>query len=136
MNAKSERGWKIFDYVSARGTNEIKKWTGRLEKAHRIRLNQKLDMLEKVGPELPPQLLAGPIFDHIYKLRITSNNVQLRPMLCKGPINQEKEFTLLLGAFEVGDEFQPKDAPQRAASNREAVIDDPKRRRCRHERVK
>lgn len=135
MKTDSQRSWKIFDYVNARGKNEIKRWIKGLEKAHRIRLNQKLDMLKKVGPELPPQLLAGPIFDHIYKLRITSNNVQLRPLLCKGPIDNAKEFTLLLGAYEVGDEFQPKDAPQRAARNREVIIENPTRRR-EHERVK
>ena len=72
-------------------------------------LNQKLDMLERCGSELPPKLLAGPIkskrkkklVSHIYKLIIHGDRM-LRPMLCKGPINMPSEFTLLLGAIEVG----------------------------------
>src|SRR5437588_9360141 len=96
--------WTLFDYVNEDGVNEIAQWTRRLEKRQRIKLNQKLDMLQKHGPDLPPQLLAGPIFPHIYKLKV-KGNVQLRPMLCKGPIIYDEEFTLLLGAIETDDEL-------------------------------
>ena len=74
-------------------------------------LNQKIDMLEKNGPDLPPKLLAGPIkskrnkklVSHIYKLIIHGDRM-LRPMLCKGPvaIAMDSEYTMLLGAIEVG----------------------------------
>jgi len=114
-------------------TNVISEWTRDLEKTQRIKLNQKLDMLTQYGPNLPPRLLAGPIFSHIYKLKV-KGNVQLRPMLCKGPIDNEKEFTLLLGAIEVGDNLIPNDAPQRALYNRAEIINN-KERRCEHERI-
>jgi hypothetical protein len=125
--------WRIYDYLDAGGNNVIKKWTGDLQKRERIKLNQKLDMLEQYGPELPPQLLAGPIFDHVYKLKV-QGNPKLRPLLCKGPINNEVEYTLLVGAKEIQWKLEPDDAEEQAATNRQAIIDNPLRR-CKHERV-
>ena len=52
----------------------------------------------------PPGLLAGPNIGgqaHIYKLRVKSN-VQMRPMLSKGPLDNAAEFTFLARAIEVG----------------------------------
>jgi len=127
--------WRLFDYKNEKGKNEFADWTLRLQKVHRIKLRAKLDLLIKAGPDLPPKLLAGPIFDHVYKLRIETKNVQLRPILCKGPINNDEEFTLLLGAFEIGGEYDPKDAESIAAQRRMEVISDHNNRRCKHERV-
>jgi len=124
--------WTLFDYINEHGVNEIAEWTRRLEKRQRVKLNQKLDMLQKHGPDLPPQLLAGPISPHIYKLKV-KGNVQLRPMLCKGPISNDDEFTLLLGAIETGDELDH--SPEEAARIRETIIADPRNRRRLHERI-
>jgi hypothetical protein len=124
--------WKLFDYVNEHGVNEIARWTRGLEKIQRIKLNQKLDMLQQHGPDLPPQLLAGPIFGHIYKLKV-KGNVQLRPMLCKGPVDNDEEFTLLLGAIEIGDQLDH--SPEEAAQIREIIIANPFWRRCDHERI-
>jgi hypothetical protein len=125
--------WILYDYLNTDGYNVIKKWTEDLQKRERIKLNQKLDMLEQYGPELPPQLLAGPIFDHVYKLKV-QGNPKLRPLLCKGPIDNSKEYTLLVGAKEIQWELEPVNAEEQAASNRQAIIDNPLRR-CKHERV-
>jgi hypothetical protein len=125
--------WELYDYVNARGANEIKQWTQSLQKTERTKLNQKLDMLRKTGPGLAPNLLAGPISENIYKLRV-KGRVQLRPMLCKGPVSNGREFTLLLGAFEVGNVLDPQDAPERAETNRAAILQDINRRKN-HERV-
>jgi hypothetical protein len=124
--------WILFDYVNEHDVNEFAQWTRGLEKRQRVKLNQKLDMLQKHGPDLPPQLLAGPIFQHIYKLKV-KGNVQLRPMLCKGPINNDAEFTLLLGAVEIGDELNP--SPEEAARIRDIIIAAPRHRRRLHERI-
>ncbi len=125
--------WKLYDYQKRNNVNIIAKWTHSLDKVSRVKLNQKLDLLEKNGPDLSPGLLAGPIFDHVYKLKV-KGNVQLRPRLCKGPIDNKTEFTLLLGAKEVGDEPIPRDADVRAARNRGEILRDPNRR-CEHERI-
>lgn len=133
MCGRFEGPWELYDYKNYNNVNEIAEWTRGLEKKQRTKLNHKLDMLTQIGPSLPPQLLAGPISDHVYKLKV-QGNVQLRPMVCKGPINNEKEFTLLLGAREVGGNLVPRDAPQRAERNRAEIVND-RERRCEHERI-
>lgn len=126
--------WKLYDYVDERGVNSFKEWSSRLEKKDLARLNSKLDMLGK-EPTLPPQLLAGPLEGvPIYKLRI-NGRVALRPMLCKGPVDKDAEFTLLFGAFESDRKLVPRDAVSQAEARRQNVIANAKQRRCPHERV-
>ena len=103
--------WNIFDAVDKNNASNIAVWLTKekITKRDIGQLNQKIDMLEKHGPDLPPKLLAGPIkskrnkklVSHIYKLIIHGDRM-LRPMLCKGPIDVRNEFTMLLGAIEVG----------------------------------
>jgi hypothetical protein len=103
--------WKIFDAVDGFGRSNIVVWIAnkRIEKREFGKLNQKIDMLITNGPDLPPKLLAGPIksknkpklVSHTYKLIIHGDRM-LRPLLCRGPINMNAEFTMLLGAIEVG----------------------------------
>ena len=97
-------------------------------------------MLEQHGPDLPPKILAGPIksekdrklVSHIYKLKVYTDRM-LRPMLCKGPIDSENEFTMLLGAIEKGGvlDTDSKDAEQ----VRLAILANPKLRKD-HERYR
>lgn len=94
--------------------------------------NQKLDMLVVAGPALPPKLLAGPIYKHIYKL-IVHGDRMLRPFLCKGPFNTDTEYTLLLGAIEANGKLDHD--PREAENNRIALLERPTRRRL-HERYK
>ena len=130
--------WLLYDYVNSGGRNDFAEWTRTLEKPIRAKLNAKLDVLQRLGPETP--VVAGPLKNtsnrgtQIYKLRITANNVQLRPMTCKGPINLEAEYTLLLGCTERDDAYVPRDAVDRAELNRAAILKN-KTRRCAHERI-
>ena len=128
--------WRLYDYLDAHGRNDFQLWSSRLQKPDRAKLSQKLRMLETVGPDLPPQLLAGPIkhHAHIYKIKI-NGSVALRPLLCKGPIHNEEEFTLLMGAVERGWKWEPADAPSTAETRRQEIIDN-HGRRCNHVRVK
>jgi hypothetical protein len=101
--------WWIFDAIDANKRSRIAVWLDRekIGKREIGQLNQKIDMLATSGPSLGPQLLAGPIkskkkkkVSHIYKLRMNGDRA-LRPFLCKGPIDMDREYTLLLGAIEV-----------------------------------
>jgi hypothetical protein len=126
--------WIVYEFLDSRGRGIIEVWLrqARIQERARARLNQKLDLLEQVGPDLPPGLLAGPVDSHIYKLRIKAPGVQLRPLLCRGPIHNDREFTLLCGATERDYELVPSDAVQQAERNREIVLPNHERRR-RHE---
>src|SRR4030095_12441565 len=125
--------WKLYDYVDNRGINDFERWSLGLQSSDRARLSQKLGMLQKLGPDLPPQLLAGPIKGNIYKMRI-NGRVAMRPLLCKGPINNDAEFTLLMGATERDRQWQPRNAPATAVVRRTEIVAD-SARRCNHVRV-
>jgi hypothetical protein len=128
--------YSLWDFLSSRGENVILRWVRdeKLTKSARAILNQKLDRLSQIDFHLAigSKFLAGPIYKHIYKL-IIKGDVMLRPMLCRGPIDNETEYTLLVGAIEKGGKL-PAGAKEEAEANREIVIRDPLRRR-EHERI-
>jgi hypothetical protein len=126
--------FKLFDYVNPQGENEFKEWTQSLQKPQRAKLNEKLDKLALYGDALYPELLTGSPVAGISKLRIRGN-VQLRPLLCNGPVDIKTEYTLLKGAKEVGDKWVPTDAPKTANANKKLVIQEPAYRRMDHERI-
>ena len=119
--------FKLHDYVDNNKINDVKEWTKSLEKKDRAKLNAKLDMLTKNGPELFPNILTGTPTPGILKLRVRGN-VQLRPMLCSGPISIENEYTLLIGAKEVQSKLDPKNADQTADKRKAEIINDATRR--------
>ena len=124
----------IYDYVNHHGQNEFKDWVSGLEKPQRGKLNEKLDKLALYGDALYPEILTDTRVSGIQKVRCRGN-VQLRPLLCRGPVSVKEEFTLLMGAKEIGDKWVPRDAPSIAKMRKEEVIKDPINRRTKHERV-
>lgn len=126
--------WKLCDYVDNRGRNDIETWTEGLQKDQRSKLNLRLDMLQKNGSSLSTGVFSDTHERHIKKIKI-GGNVAIRLMLCRGPIDNDNEFTLLLGAVEKDRRLIPPDAEARAESRRQEVINDHKNRRCIHERV-
>ena len=92
--------WKLYDYVDNRDINQFRDWCQRLQKPELAKVEQRLLMLEKHGPDLAPQMLAGPLkgWSHIYKLKFNGRTAP-RPLLCKGPVDPNLEFTLLMGCL-------------------------------------
>lgn len=125
--------YKLYDYVDASGRNLIKSWTESLQKQQRAKLNQKLDLLEKNGDALMPNMLTDSGVPGIQKLRVRGN-VQLRPLLCKGPANVDNEYTLLAGAKEVGFKLMPNGVEDAAQQRKMEVTSDLGRRK-KHERT-
>lgn len=126
--------FQLYDYVNHHGQNEFKDWTENLQKPHRAKLNEKLDKLALYGDTLYPHMLTDTDIPGIQKLR-SKGNVQLRPLLCRGPVKIKHEYTLLMGAKEVGSKWQPKEAPSLAKGKKNEVIGDPSNRRTEHETV-
>ena len=136
--------WKLYNYVSERGINEIAAWTRELQKPQRAKLRVKLDSLIQFGPDLPPALLMKTEVEHVLKLKV-QGNPKLRPMICRGPRGGltdlstgkeklEQAFTILIGAKEISWGFQPRGADKEAGERRLKVIAD-SQRRCDHERI-
>lgn len=126
----------LWDFLSERGENLILRWVkdDRLTVRDRAKLNQKLDRLCQISFELAIQtkLLAGPIYKSVYKM-VIHGDIMLRPMLCRGPIEVEREYTLLRGAVETGGKLPPNSKEQ-AEENRQILIREPSRRGI-HERI-
>jgi hypothetical protein len=138
MSGPAVRKYKLWDFLSERGENVILEWVKdeRLSSKDRAVLNQRFDRLVQIDfrDAIATQLLAGPIqkSQHIYKLK-AYGQVMLRPMLCRGPIDNEREYTLLAGAIEKGWKLTPG-ALEKSIKNRETVIEKPERR-CVHVRI-
>lgn len=126
--------YTLFDHVNIHGENTFKTWTKKLQDIQLGKLNQKLDSLAMNGDELFPLTLAPAGAAGIFKLKV-KGNVQLRPMLCRGPVNNETEYTLLLGAKEIGGKYDPKEADLKADQLKSEVKVNPAKRRIDHERV-
>ena len=100
-------------------------------------------MLSQAGPDLPPGLLLKTEVPYISKVKV-QGNPKLRPMVCRGPLKvvratgeeeDEKGFTILIGAKEISNEFVPPNADVEAGARRVEVIENPEKRRCTHERI-
>lgn len=126
--------YQIYDYINSSGENEFKKWSENLQKEQLGRLNERLDKLKQHGKGLLPEMLSDTSDTKLKKLKI-KGKVQLRPLLCYGPVDMDNEFTLLKGAKEVQSRWVPKDAIDKALKNRSEVIADPENRRRPHERI-
>jgi hypothetical protein len=124
----------LYDHRSQFGENTIKTWILNLQKAQRAKLNAKLDMLQRNGIALFPEVLTGTDTPGVLKLRV-KGNVHLRPMLCKGPTNTEQEFTLLIGAVEIGGKLKPSGADAIAGELKKEILNNPETRRIIHERI-
>jgi hypothetical protein len=127
--------WALYDYRDYRGRNPVKEWCELLQKSDLAKMNLRIERLEKNGHELCPGLasnLHG--FPHLYKIKV-NGSVAARLFLCKGPINMEIEYTLLLGAFEKDDAL-PEGTLEAADDYRKQVIANPHGRRGPHERPK
>jgi hypothetical protein len=128
-------GWRIYEYLEG-NESTIGRWLREqaITPRDRGQLMQKMDMLALNGMDLHPGLLAGPIASkrkrkmqsHIYKLVIHGQRM-LRPMLCRGPIDANGEFTILLGAIETGGVLDAD--VEDAESRRQEVISDPEGKR-------
>jgi hypothetical protein len=127
--------WRIYEYLEG-DESAIGVWLReqKITERDRGQLLQKMDMLAMLGTDLPPKLLAGPIKSKkkrqeqspIYKL-IVHGQRMLRPMLCRGPVDMDGEFTMLIGAIEK-DGILDVDATE-AEVRRQRIIADPKNTR-------
>ena len=117
----------VYDFADGDGSSVIAPWRDGLTSRSKSQFDQKLAMLRISGMNLPPKLLAGPIrkTGHIYKLIIHAD-VMLRPMLCRGPVEMDSEFTLLVGAKEVQGKLIP--GADTAVEHRNILLADRKRR--------
>jgi hypothetical protein len=124
--------WRILDYVTDRGENEIKEWINSLPAQAQAKIDQRIILLRtwpaKIWPPQYVSALRG--YKDIYEFRVVSSGVQYRPLGCYGPA--AREYTLLIGATEKGGRFQPPGVCETAVKRRAVILHDGSRV-CDHE---
>jgi hypothetical protein len=113
--------WRFKEFVLKPAIGEFEGWFDGLPDRDQAKIEVFINRLINIQ-NWPPKLvfpLSG--YRKIYELKIHGPGVQYRPLGCYGP--ERNEFTLLIGAKEVGDKFEPKDAPNKAVE-RQALIQD------------
>jgi hypothetical protein len=120
----------VYDFVDVQGRSVIGDWVRGLTPVDRARFKVKVRALVDLEYEraIGTKLLQGPINKHVYKLKI-HGTIMMRPLLCRGPISNDTEYTLLAGAREENFKLIPADAPKQAERRRQQIIDDPINRR-------
>lgn len=113
--------YKIWVYQN--GENQFYKWRKEMPKIQVAKLEEKIEKLSMDGDALFPNMLSPTKVNGILKFKI-QGNPKLRPLLCKGPINIDKEYTLLVGAKEVSWHFEPTNALITAKINKNNLISD------------
>jgi len=90
------------------------------------------------GLAVGTKLLAGPVSGHLYKLRVFSE-IMMRPILCRGPLRMDAEYTVLAGAVERDGELVPSSWEKEAEARRNRIAGAPQmplQWRCRHEPIR
>lgn len=119
----------IYEYVDGRGHGVVSNWLReRQDPDLTARVDQKIDLLEDNGTDLPPGLLSGTKHRSVDKLRIFGKKTTWRIMLSKERSETQFAFTLLFVAQEKDRKLIPKDAYNQAEGNRIKLIDTPERR--------
>lgn len=87
------------------------------------------------GDALIPNTLSPTDEPGILKIRV-HGKVQLRPLLCRGPVYPDTEYTLLAGAKEIGSVLKPNGVLALSVVRKQDVIQEPANRRILNERSK
>jgi Phage derived protein Gp49-like (DUF891) len=123
--------WTFKDYLNQAAENEVRAWLDSLSKKARIKIDLRIRYLENVQhfhrePQYVKRLVG---YEGIYEIRVVYAGDQYRPLGCYGPA--QGEFTMLIGAMEVGDRFEPKSAPDLAVQRMQIILSD-RSRVCDH----
>jgi hypothetical protein len=117
--------WSFLDFVDDRGENVIQRWLQSLppsaRKSVKAKMTARIEYLEVTPVFCPPYArdLHGEcegLFEIIFRVK----NLQYRPLACRGP-DTTREVTLLMGAIEREERFDPPGACS-TALRRKALI--------------
>lgn len=125
------RHWHFRDYVDGAGQNQIRIWLDSEPLKVQMRIDALIRNLEVAERLWEPhvKVLKGEC-KGLIELRIKINKIQYRPLAYYGPIR--RQITLLYGAIEKGDRFEPKNSCE-IALERRALIESGFASTCPHE---
>jgi hypothetical protein len=114
--------WAFYDFISARGVNEIHQWLNSQEVSAgaKAKINARIASLQGF-PIFPEQYFSAyKGWDDLYELRVVFGGVQYRPFGCYGPAR--RQFTILVGGIEKSS--VPKQLLEVACERRKIVYAD------------
>jgi hypothetical protein len=142
--------WALYDYCDPprRGgeppQNRIQEWMEGLQRPQWAKVNVRLDAIivdprNESGDVGPPQFVSeslGGLYIDLHKIKIQGgpSGANTRIIVCRGPVDPRREITLLYGARELGRNWVPADARDRALERLASLRAD-LRRRVPHEWV-
>ena len=128
--------YSLYDYADADNDNLILRWLedDKITRRDRAKLNAKLDFLVRMDYNLAlgTKMLAR-VYKNVLKMKV-HGEVQLRPMLCQGPIDKASEYTLLAGAVETGGRLPESVMIESAKRRGQILAHKGTKHRCMHER--
>jgi hypothetical protein len=135
--------WTIYDYWEP-PRKPISEWLQAQQRAQQAKLAYKLRSIENDHDNergrsvpFPPPWVDGSLggkYRTLYEIKIQGgpSGANIRVLVCRGPRNNDNEITLLFGARELDDEWEPKNAPEIALERYERISADI-RFRCPHD---
>ena len=115
--------WTFKCFLSDRGENIVRTWLAGLPKKVALKIDIRIRHLANIknlqGEPVYIKPLTG--YDGILEIRVVFGRVQYRPLCCYGP--GQNDITILIGAIEKGDEFEPLDAPNIATNRRKSILE-------------
>lgn len=113
--------WTFKIFVTDDGFSDVREWLNGLPPKAKARMDKIILYLEiikdwtKIAWFSP---LKG--YNGIFEMKFIVDNTQYRPLGCYGP--ERKTFTLLMGAIEQGNKFNPRRAPEIALQRRGLIL--------------
>ncbi len=123
-------GTQFRDYLNQRGENEIHEWLNQVNATVKMKINVFIQHLEGES-DWRGLKWVKPLAGNgkgLWELRVEFDGVQYRPLFSRG----SGSATLLLGALEVNDQFDPVGAIETALT-RKASIEADNRRSIEHD---
>lgn len=100
--------WRFKDRLDQRGENVIRAWLDGLPLKAMAKIDGRIRHLAVCGEFPSPYVEKIKGHDGVFELRVVSFDVQYRPLGGFGP--GAGEFTLVMGAREIGDRIEPVNA--------------------------
>ena len=120
-----KRSVRFLDYLNAGGRNLIREWLHGIPVGARQKITARLEYLENPENWHPPQVKPLTGYKGLLEIRIWYGKVLYRPLVWRGP--DPGNATILVGAEEKGNRFDPPNAPDTAVKRRAEILKNPTR---------
>lgn len=113
--------WEWIFRIFGKERSDVDDWIGELSPSVMARMDSIINHMRVTRVWSRPYFRPLKRHQGISEIRFIVQNIQYRPLGCFGPGN--KEYTILFGAKEQGDEFNPLNAPLIVEKRRKDIFE-------------